>query len=106
MREIKRYQTKTGSIPFDEWIDNLDLEVQGRIDAYIRRLSLGGSGSNIKALGNGIFEIRMDFGPGYRVYFAPARGFIILLFGGTKRGQSRDIERALSYWREYNEKNR
>ena len=80
---------------FDDWLAGLkDIEARARIRVRIRRMSLGNSG-DVKALGDGIREMRFSFGPGYRVYFTQ-RGvqLVLLLAGGDKSGQSRDIERA------------
>jgi putative addiction module killer protein len=72
-----------------------------KIVARIDRLSLGNFG-DCKALGNGLFELRIDWGPGYRVYYALAgRVFVLLLCGGDKRKQASDIRRALEYLKDY-----
>ena len=58
--------------------------------------------SNAKSLGSGVYELRIDFGPGYRIYYGYERvDFAILLIGGTKKGQQQDIRSARSFWREY-----
>jgi putative addiction module killer protein len=65
------------------------------------RLALGNF-SNVKGVGSGVFECRIDFGPGYRVYFGKdGENLVILLGGGTKKRQQRDIQAALANWREY-----
>jgi putative addiction module killer protein len=84
------------SSTYEKWFGKLrDPQAKARIDARIRRLSLGNSGDT-KAVGGGIRELRIDYGPGYRVYFT-RRGLqlIVLLCGGDKRTQSSDIERAV-----------
>lgn len=81
---------------FAAWFERLrDRQARARITARIRRLSLGNPG-DVKPVGGGISEMRIDYGPGYRVYFV-RRGevVVILLCGGDKRTQRRDIERAL-----------
>jgi putative addiction module killer protein len=86
---------------FATWFAELrDREARARINARIRRLSLGNPG-DVKPVGSGVSEMRIDHGPGYRVYFV-ARGdvVIILLCGGDKRTQDRDIKRALELARE------
>lgn len=83
-----------------EWIDSLSEDIQARIMKTIKRLGEGGSKSNIKVLGDGIFELKMHFGPGYRVYFGEEKN-VILLTGGDKGTQKRDIEKAKGYWRNY-----
>ena len=80
---------------FDDWIAELrDVEARARIRVRIRRMSLGNPG-DVKALGDGISEMRFSFGPGYRVYFTQRDAkLVLLLAGGDKSSQSRDIERA------------
>ena len=81
---------KTSS--FDRWLRQLrDIRAKARIEARIRRLSLGNPG-DVKPVGDGISELRIDYGPGYRVYFM-AKGpiIVVLLWGGDKGSQSRDI---------------
>lgn len=87
---------------FAEWFEELrDREARARITARIRRLSLGNPG-DVKPVGAGVSEMRIDYGPGYRVYFV-GRGetLIILLCGGDKRRQDRDIARALELAQEH-----
>jgi len=103
LKDIRRYKTGSGRIPFDEWISEIDDTSQARIDAYIQRVTLGAAKKNTKPVGNGVFEIKLDFGPGYRVYFGEVgRTMILLLIGGDKGTQSKDIEKAKEYWRDYN----
>ena len=81
---------------FSEWFDGLrDRQAQARINIRIRRLSLGNPG-DVKPVGDGVSELRIDYGPGYRVYYSQ-RGsmLIVLLAGGDKRTQDRDIRAAL-----------
>ena len=94
---IKIRQTET----YADWFDSLrDRKARARIDVRIRRLSLGNPG-DVRPIGSGVSELRIDYGPGYRVYFVQ-RGpmLIILLAGGDKRTQERDIKRALELARE------
>jgi len=89
---IEIRQTET----YANWFDSLrDRKARARIDVRIRRLSLGNPG-DVKPIGSGVSELRIDYGPGYRVYFVQ-RGpiLIILLAGGDKRTQERDIKKAL-----------
>jgi len=89
---IEIRQTET----YADWFDSLrDRRAQARIDVRIRRLSLGNPG-DVRPIGSGVSELRIDYGPGYRVYFVQ-RGpmLIILLGGGDKRTQERDIKKAL-----------
>lgn len=78
-----------------EWFASLrDRQARARIDARIRRLSLGNPG-DVKPVGEGVSELRIDYGPGYRVYFAQrSRTLVVLLAGGDKRTQNRDIKLA------------
>ncbi len=84
------------SATFESWFGSLrDRQAQARINARIRRLSLGNSG-DVKPVGSGVSELRIDYGPGYRIYFMQ-RGDIlaVLLCGGDKRTQDADIKRAI-----------
>ena len=90
MIEIRQTET------YANWFDSLrDRRARSRIDVRIRRLSLGNPG-DVRPIGSGVSELRIDYGPGYRVYFVQ-RGpvLIILLAGGDKRTQERDIKKAL-----------
>jgi putative addiction module killer protein len=81
---------------FSDWFENLrDRQARSRIDVRIRRLSIGNPG-DVEPAGEGVSELRVDYGPGYRVYFV-RRGpaLVILLAGGDKRTQNRDIRRAI-----------
>jgi putative addiction module killer protein len=81
---------------YSEWFANLrDKQARARINARIRRLSLGNPG-DVKPVGEGVSELRIDYGPGYRVYFLQrGREVVILLAGGDKRTQQKDIQKAL-----------
>ena len=86
---------------FAEWFRSLDAAPAARIDRYVRRMEFGNFGDS-KSVGEGVRELRIDFGPGYRVYYGLDEGRIVLLLGGgTKRGQSRDIAKAISRWVTY-----
>jgi putative addiction module killer protein len=86
---------------FVAWFEGLkDRAARARITARIRRLSLGNPG-DVKPVGQGVSEMRIDYGPGYRVYFIQrGEALVILLCGGDKRDQSRDIARALELAKE------
>ena len=89
--------------PFGEWFDGLDSVTAARVDRYIRRLEAGNFGA-AKALRQGVFELRLDLGPGYRVYYGrDGRTIIVLLGGGDKRRQSADITAAVARWKRYKE---
>lgn len=102
-RIVGIYETADGRRPFDEWFDSLtDRKGQAQIDARIARLRLGSLG-NWNDVGEGVIElIFKNVGPGYRVYCGQdGPSLVILLGGGTKRGQQADIERARGCWRDY-----
>ncbi len=95
------YQTETGRIPFDEWLESLDRVARARAGVAIKRLESGNL-SNTKSVGSGVFEFRIDFGPGYRIYFGQdGQEIILLLTGGDKRRQQRDIDAAIILWNQY-----
>jgi len=98
--EIREYMENDRS-PYAEWFDSLDSVSADRVDRYIRRLEAGNFGA-AKSLPDGVFELRLDFGPGYRVYFGrEGRAIIILLGGGSKRRQGADIAAVLERWKRY-----
>ena len=90
-----------GASPFAAWFDSLDATAAAKVTTAVRRLELGNF-SNVKGVGGGVFEYRIDFGPGYRVYFGKdGETLVILLGGGTKKRQDRDIAIAAERWSEY-----
>ncbi|MDB6059521.1 MAG: putative addiction module killer protein [Verrucomicrobiales bacterium] len=98
--EIREYSEGSRS-PFREWFDALDAVTAARVDRYVRRLEAGNFGA-AKFLMDGVFEVKMDFGPGYRVYYArEGRRIILLLGGGSKRRQNADIAAAVGRWKKY-----
>jgi putative addiction module killer protein len=98
--EIREY-IENGRSPFAEWFDGLDAVTADRVDRYVRRLEAGSFGA-AKPLQGGVFELRLDFGPGYRVYYGrEGRTIIILLGGGSKRRQEADIAAAVERWKRY-----
>lgn len=98
---IFKYVTDEEICPFDEWFETLDTKIQARIDVRLDRVSLGNFGDS-KSLGNGIYELRLHFGGGYRVYYGTSGKKMILLFvGGVNKTQSKDIKTSLRYWKEY-----
>ncbi|GAO97658.1 hypothetical protein Cva_00294 [Caedimonas varicaedens] len=101
MLTLEIYQTENGKSPFIEWIDSFDnLEVVAKINARLLRLRLGNIG-DCKSLGEGLFELRIDTGPGYRIYFLNGDTQKILLLGGIKKTQMRDIKKAKNYLSDY-----
>lgn len=89
-------------MPFQEWLDRLrDVNARQRIQARIARLRLGNFGDS-RSVGGGVHELRIDYGPGYRLYFGQdGPTLIILLCGGDKKTQSQDIVNAHDYWARY-----
>jgi putative addiction module killer protein len=94
---VEIYVAQNGRQPFAEWFGALrDIRTQARIEARLRRLSLGLLGDH-RPIGGGVIEIRLDFGPGFRIYFTRvAADVLLLLCGGDKNTQQGDIERAIS----------
>lgn len=105
--EIRRYVTASGKDVVGEWLANLkDVRAQARIHARIARLAVGNFG-DCKPLREGVSELRIDHGPGYRVYFARVgKAVVLLLGGGDKRRQSADIVDAIASLRDFEKRNR
>ncbi|MBT3605320.1 MAG: type II toxin-antitoxin system RelE/ParE family toxin [Candidatus Latescibacteria bacterium] len=103
-RNLEIYQTRRGKEPFTEWYDALrDVKTQARIRNRLRRVEAGNLG-DCKSVGAGVSELRLDFGPGYRVYFGEVGDRVILLLcAGDKSTQDRDIVRAQAFFSEYRE---
>lgn len=101
-RELLIYETQDGHCPFEEWLDGLK-DIAGRtiIRKRLNQVRLGNMG-DVESLSDGIFELRIDYGPGYRIYFGEENfTIVVLLIGGDKRSQSRDIRKAKLYWSDY-----
>jgi putative addiction module killer protein len=96
------YATPSEEEPFTDWLNNLrDVMGRKRILARISRLEQGNYG-DCESVGEGISELRMFFGPGYRVYFGEqGNDIVLLLCGGDKDSQDKDIQQAKAYWQEY-----
>ena len=106
MPEIRYYVSSDGQQPFAAWFAGLEAVARAKITRAIARLEQGNF-SNVKTVGEGVFEYRIDFGPGYRVYFGQdGRTLVILLTGGTKKRQQGDIDTAHEYWRNYKQHKR
>jgi putative addiction module killer protein len=101
-KEIRRYVTTNGKIPFDEWYNALrDRKTQYKIDARLERVALGNLG-DYRSVGEGVLELRIHYGSGYRIYFGQSDNrLILLLCGGDKSSQNQDIIKAKEYWRDY-----
>jgi putative addiction module killer protein len=101
---LEYYQRENGSVPFRDWLHELrDSYGVERIRARLARVRAGNFG-NIRILGNGVCELKVDHGPGYRLYYAMSGTTVVLLLvGGDKSTQKRDIDTARQYWRAYQE---
>lgn len=101
-RIIENYVTPAGKVPFEEWLFKLkDKRSTARILQRIDRIRLGNFG-DCRSVGEGVYELRIQFGPGFRVYFGMADNqLVILLCGGDKSSQQQDIAAAQAYWKEY-----
>jgi putative addiction module killer protein len=102
MIEVRRYVTEEGTDVLGEWLAELkDARTRAKVAARIARLAAGNFG-DCKPIRSGVWELRVNWGPGYRVYYAMAeRTCVLLLCGGDKRRQAVDIKRAIEYWEDY-----
>jgi putative addiction module killer protein len=103
---LRNYAPLSGKVPFKEWLNNLkDPTMRHRIRRRLDGVEVGNY-EDYKPLGDGVYELKLHFGSGYRVYFAEYDNIIvILLCGGDKSTQSKDIEIAKTYWKELLERN-
>jgi putative addiction module killer protein len=103
--DVHLYATRDGRVPFNEWLDSLnDSAAQQRVDTRLGRIRGGNLGDH-RSVGGGILELRLDFGPGYRIYFTRrGRNVVILLAGGEKHRQERDLQRAREYLEDLKER--
>ncbi|MCB1068585.1 MAG: type II toxin-antitoxin system RelE/ParE family toxin [Simkania sp.] len=105
--EIEFYITANGKSPYVKWMDALTISIRAIIHKRIARLEAGSFG-DAKAINGcrGLYELRIHEGPGYRVYFGKLKNvLVVLLCGGKKGTQSRDVEKARKYWDDYKENN-
>ena len=104
-RELIVYRTAEGEEPFARWFSSLrDSEAVARITRRLDRLEAGNPG-DCKPVGEGVMELRLQYGPGYRVYFGQdGDTLVVLLVGGDKRSQEKDIKSAVIFWRDYKER--
>src|ERR1700736_5868369 len=100
MLDIRYYVAASGEEPFAEWFAELEAAAGAKIARALARMEQGNL-SNVKSVGEGVLEYRIDFGPGYRIYFGRDGGIIILLTDGTKKRQQRDTDAARAYWQDY-----
>ena len=104
--EIRTYRATSGHNPFQAWSRGLDDNVRARVFRAVDRLKQSNF-SGVKPVGGGVHEFRIDFEPGYRIYFANSSSDIVLLLtGGDKRRQQRNINAAIAYWDDHRCRNR
>jgi len=98
---VREYETAEGKIPFRDWLATLDRATRARVQARVVRFETGNLGDH-RGVGGGVQEARVMFGPGYRICFGQdGSRLVLLLVGGTKGTQAKDIRRAQEYWRDY-----
>jgi putative addiction module killer protein len=101
MLQVLQYLTVSGVSPFGQWFDKLDAQVAAKVTVAVTRMG-GGNFGDHKAVGGGVLEHRIDFGPGYRIYFGrDGDALVILLVGGTEKRQQQDIAAAKELWQDY-----
>lgn len=106
MVQVREYLDETGKSPYAEWHDQLDAKAAAKVSTALYRLEQGNF-SNTRGVGGGVFECKIDFGPGYRIYFAKeGTRIVIILGGGTKKRQQKDISAAKAYWQDYKARKR
>jgi putative addiction module killer protein len=102
--KIVIYEAKNKKSPFTKWFDSLDAPIQRTIAVRFDRVSVGNFGDS-EQLREGVWELKIHSGPGYRIYFGKeGKTLIIILTGGLKKSQKKDIEKAIEYWNEYKER--
>ena len=106
MVEVREYLDRRGYSPFAAWSDRLNREAAAKVGAALARIQQANF-SSAKSVGSGIHEYRIDFGPGYRIYFGKdGERLVILPGGGTKKRQQEDIATALARWQDYKQRKR
>ena len=99
--ELRRYRTSAGEVPYTDWIAELDDKTAARVSAYVDRMK-GGNFGDSEPVGDGVSELKIDFGPGFRVYYIrDGKTVVILLLGGDKSTQKTDIRTAKEYAADY-----
>lgn len=105
-RIIQLYRTAAGVCPFNEWLETLDKKSQAIVETRFDRVTLGNFG-DYDSVGEGVFELRIHYGPGLRIYYGlDGEDIVLLLLGGTKKSQKRDIKTAQRYWKDYKQEQR
>ena len=98
---VREYETADGKVPFRDWLATLDRATRARVQVRVVRFETGNLGDH-KGVGGGVQEARVMVGPGYRIYFGQdGSKLVLLLVGGSKGTQVKDIRRAQQYWRDY-----
>jgi putative addiction module killer protein len=101
MLQIRYYVAEDGRQPFADWFAEVKPVARAKVTRAIARMEQGNL-SNVKSVGQGVLELRIDYGPGYRVYLGrDGEALVVLLTGGTKKRQQRDIEEAHACWQDY-----
>jgi len=101
MIDVREYLDPKGRSPYATWFNRLNPQAAAKVATALTRLA-GGNFSNVKGVGSGMFEYKIDFGPGYRIYFGKdGERLAILLGGGAKKRQQNDIVGALASWQDY-----
>ena len=101
MFDVRYYYTVDDKPPFERWFNKLNAVAAAKVTIALVRLGQGNT-SNVKSVGDGVAEFRINAGPGYRIYFGrDGEALVILLTGGDKGSLQRDIEHAMIYWKDY-----
>ena len=102
--EVREYVDAAGKSPFTKWFRALNVQAAAKAATALERLA-DGNVSNVKPVGAGVLEYRIDFGPGYRIYFGrDGDRLVILLAGGAKKRQQQDIRKATANWKDYRQR--
>ena len=106
MRQVLEYLRPSGLSPFGKWFGELDAVAAAKVTVALTRMAAGNFGDH-KSVGDGVSECRIDFGPGFRIYYGrDGAALVILLAGGTKRRQAQDIAEAKARWQDYKARSR
>lgn len=104
MLDVREYIDPAGRSPFTKWLRALNIQAAAKVATALERIAQGNL-SNIRPVGRGVLEYKVDFGPGYRIYFGrDGDRLVILLAGGTKKRQQEDIRRAKANWEDYQDR--
>src|ERR1700709_162498 len=104
MIEVRYYLDRYSKCPYRQWRNGLDVAALGPIERSIGRLAAGNK-SNVKSVGEGVHELKIDFGPGYRIYFGwQGSALVIFLGGGTKKRQDKDSAEAKEFWWDFKDR--